>query len=114
MGVYPYFYTGACQTATGTTHRACAYADDASARISSADGNLSIVLGVVLAAGVLTDTFHLKVLWEDEDGSRTGSLISDDLSAVPIPAAAWLFGSALVGLVVVARRRDLTNRTPVA
>lgn len=28
-----------------------------------------------------------------------------DVSAVPLPAAAWLFGSALLGLVTVARRR---------
>lgn len=29
-----------------------------------------------------------------------------DVPAVPIPAAAWLFGSALVSLTAVARRRD--------
>jgi len=29
-----------------------------------------------------------------------------DMPAVPIPAAAWLFGSALMSLTVVARRRD--------
>jgi len=28
-----------------------------------------------------------------------------DLSAVPVPAAVWLFGSGLLGLVGVARRR---------
>ncbi len=30
---------------------------------------------------------------------------SGDVSAVPVPAAAWLFGVALVGLLVVARRK---------
>ena len=28
-----------------------------------------------------------------------------DVSAVPVPAAAWLFGSGLIGLAVVARRK---------
>ena len=28
-----------------------------------------------------------------------------DISAVPVPAAAWLFGSGLIGLTVVARRK---------
>jgi hypothetical protein len=36
---------------------------------------------------------------EDTDGS-------DWVGAVPVPAAAWLFGSALLGLVGVARRRS--------
>ena len=31
--------------------------------------------------------------------------ISTDVSAVPVPAAVWLFGSGLVGLVGVARRK---------
>jgi len=30
-----------------------------------------------------------------------------ELTAVPVPAAVWLFGSALLGLVGVSRRRDL-------
>jgi hypothetical protein len=36
----------------------------------------------------------------DTDGFTIG------VSAVPLPAAAWLFGSALLGLVTVARRRQ--------
>ena len=31
--------------------------------------------------------------------------IKADVSAVPVPAAVWLFGSGLVGLVGVARRK---------
>lgn len=31
----------------------------------------------------------------------------DDISAVPVPAAIWLFGSGLVGLVGVARRKKV-------
>ena len=30
---------------------------------------------------------------------------SGDISAVPVPAAVWLFGSGLVGLFVIAKRK---------
>ena len=33
-------------------------------------------------------------------------LVLGDVSAVPVPAAAWLFGSGLLGLVAVARRKQ--------
>jgi hypothetical protein len=107
---------GACaKGGTASDKRACAFADSAGDRPSAADGNLTIVLGVTFDSdGVLSNTYHLKPRWEDLDGKKVGALISDDLSAVPIPAAAWLFGSALVGLVVVARRRDLRTHTRVA
>jgi hypothetical protein len=40
--------------------------------------------------------------------SNTSSwaVISGDVSAVPVPAAAWLFGSGLLGLIGVARRKQ--------
>lgn len=94
----------ACSGADGV-HRACAYAPTLGDRISSAAGNLAIVLGIELDSGVLTKDFHFKVRWENLEGTKTGSLISDELTAVPIPAAAWLFGSALISLSVVARRK---------
>jgi len=97
----------ACDGGKGSkSDRGCAFAENLGARLSSAAGNLAIVLGVELQSGVLLDTFHLKVRWENESGKKIGSLISDDLTAVPLPAAAWLFGSALMGLTVVARRKD--------
>ena len=103
----------ACDGGKGSkSDRGCAFADGLDARLSSAAGNLAIVLGVELQSGVLLDTFHLKVRWEDASGKKMGSLISDDLTAVPLPAAAWLLGSALMGLTVVARRRD--KQAPVA
>ncbi len=41
-------------------------------------------------------------------GALRGQLC--DPAPVPIPAAAWLFGSGLMGLIGVARRRTSTNR----
>lgn len=40
------------------------------------------------------------------DGSVTYSLAADQVAAVPIPAAAWLLGSGLLGLGNIARRRS--------
>ncbi len=37
----------------------------------------------------------------------TSYSISGSLSAVPVPAAVWLFGSALIGFVAVSRRRKV-------
>lgn len=51
------------------------------------------------------------VLWLDDSGNTIDRDFSDmgirisAVSAVPIPAAGWLFGSGLVGLAVAARRR---------
>ena len=63
--------------------------------------------GVTLAAGA-TEVSQLG-------GSGSGAIIADltasgnftaaSVSAVPVPAAAWLFGSALAGLVVARRRK---------
>ena len=36
---------------------------------------------------------------------RTGVTLAVDLAPIPVPAAVWLFGSGLLGLVGVARRR---------
>ncbi|RPI68448.1 MAG: hypothetical protein EHM38_08540, partial [Geobacteraceae bacterium] len=76
----------------------CAFADNLAAR---AAGDLAIVLGVELDSAVLLDKFQLKVGWEDANSNGSGRRISEDLTAVPLPAAAWLFTSALMGLLLV-------------
>ena len=44
--------------------------------------------------------------WELSNNGNTGSYsVSTPIPQVPVPAAAWLFGSALMGLVGVTKRR---------
>lgn len=38
-------------------------------------------------------------------GGQKGNTLGVDLNPIPVPAAVWLFGSGLLGLVGVARRR---------
>ncbi|MGB5259033.1 MAG: VPLPA-CTERM sorting domain-containing protein [Gammaproteobacteria bacterium] len=46
---------------------------------------------------------------EEAAGVDAGmALVVAHSSPVPIPAAAWLFGSGLIGLVGIARRRKVT------
>ena len=61
---------------------------------------------------VLTSPFILQqsfVLTADAIGADIGFDVSTQASVVPIPAAAWLFGSALAGLVGVGRLRKTTE-----
>ena len=47
------------------------------------------------------------VNWSFSSSSTTSySMTVANVSAVPVPAAVWLFGSGLLGLVAVARRKD--------
>ena len=45
--------------------------------------------------------------YEIESGGQSGGFVSGSISpaVVPIPAAAWLFGSGLLGLIGMARRK---------
>ena len=44
---------------------------------------------------------------ETTANAALGSALVRDVSAVPVPAAVWLFGSGLIGLIEVARRKVL-------
>ena len=44
------------------------------------------------------------------NGSLAWAVHSGDVAAVPIPAAFWLFGSGLIGLVGVARKKSLAHQ----
>ena len=72
-----------------------------------ADGNISswTFLGVIDTAGF--NSFEFRET--DGTGGQGIFIYADDVtfgvSAVPVPAAAWLFGSGLIGLIGIARRK---------
>jgi hypothetical protein len=83
--------------------------------ITLAGGN-NFVLGIDWGAGYAgdssyslqssPDTYLINFDGVAADGSdRSGSTLAVDLAPIPVPAAVWLFGSGLIGLVGVARRR---------
>jgi hypothetical protein len=53
-------------------------------------------IGVALVAGPECTT--------DLDESAAGAILASPMSTVPVPAAAWLFGSALLGLGAIKRK----------
>lgn len=64
--------------------------------------NYSIsLLGIDPPAG---NWIHFR-FWETGDNTDGVFLDNIRVTAVPVPAAAWLFGSALLGLVAVGKRR---------
>ena len=52
-------------------------------------------------------SFQLTQAVGGGDADPTLDVYNGTVSAIPLPAAAWLFGSALLGLVTVARRKRL-------
>ena len=66
----------------------------------------SVTSGAVMHAGSWEDR-----IWSYSHGTNAGGfaglVLIQDTSVVPIPAAVWLFGSGLLGLVGVARRKKV-------
>jgi hypothetical protein len=65
---------------------------------------------------ITSNGLQLMALYEKSNGNKAGSLVSKDLtlptttttvSTVPLPAAAWLFGSALLGFTMVSSRKKV-------
>jgi hypothetical protein len=54
---------------------------------------------------VSTDSYGVGPNWGTFDQGTYYEVWSVDIQAVPVPAAVWLFGSGLLGLVGVARRK---------
>lgn len=79
---------------------------DSDANLTTAWGGGSIDL--LVDAGMVGETLQIGFNSTATDYSPSGVFYDNlnfDVAAVPVPAAIWLFGSGIVGLVGVARRR---------
>ena len=57
-------------------------------------------------AGTIVSAGNIGTAWGSSfQNTQYSEVFNVTVSAVPVPAAAWLFGSGLLGLVGVARRR---------
>lgn len=76
---------------------------------AAADGVAQVICGIDCGNGdIYTLTYSATVLEGSPSnfgGSQYLLSLTGTVSAVPVPAAIWLFGSGLLGLVGVARRR---------
>ena len=75
----------------------------------------------MMSLWVIAESDNLVAAWQQENGwdssgqsigylktnslDGTGSYLVREMSAVPVPAATWLFGSGVIGLVGFARRK---------
>ena len=89
--------------------------DDVSGGSITLSDNARFVLGIDWGLGyfgdsnaTLTsspDTYLIVFDGQNQLGQISGNTLAVDLAPIPIPAAVWLFGSGLLGLVAVMRRR---------
>lgn len=81
-------------------------------------GSTNFILGIDWGAGYFGDTDYALtstpdtylIVFDGQDsqqGQISGNTLAVDLAPIPVPAAAWLFGSGIVGLIGVARRKRL-------
>jgi hypothetical protein len=81
-------------------------------------GNANFTLGMDWGMGYYGDSNATLTSSPDTylivfDGLRgpedhiTGNTLAVDLAPIPVPAAVWLFGTGLIGLVAVARRKKV-------
>ena len=64
-----------------------------------------LVVGGVGSSSSLTMTEYDLNPWASGGSVITPSYVVGNVSVVPVPAAVWLFGSGLIGLISLARRK---------
>ena len=74
------------------------------AQIFSATNNQNALSGGGSSPASVTDPYSLKIIATIHHTVAGVSSFDAEIRAVPVPAAAWLFGSGLLGLAGMARR----------
>jgi hypothetical protein len=95
-------------TGTGVVTRTAASVNCVGAAIicgSVPNTAINGTLAYSVSAGVVTGTLSTSQKTAGGPSTATYSFSGSAAPAVPVPAAAWLFGSGLVGLAGAARRR---------
>jgi len=72
---------------------------------SQSTTNLSLSGSGIVSGGTFDDTAGTWEFTANTASGTTFSWSSSTVSAVPVPAAVWLFGSGLLGMVGIARRK---------
>jgi hypothetical protein len=89
----------------------CTYSQDGFDNCDTDSGSLSNLDPTLLWTFASAGTYSVSVLECCSSAPQAGSSyslqLSRDLSAVPVPAAVWLFGTALIGFVGMSRRRNV-------
>ena len=77
--------------------------------VNVAEGSIFTLSAADLAAAgnVLTITTSWDNTVTPEANAMIHGIIGADITAVPVPAAAWLFGSSLLGLAGIGRKRKM-------
>ena len=89
---------------TSATASALTPVDNASG--TNLDG-LGIMTSTTMSDLVLVYNDNPRLIGTGMDADYDNMLVRAEFSAVPVPAAVWLFGSGLLGLMGIARRRKL-------
>jgi hypothetical protein len=74
--------------------------------------NESVYLDLKKGIFALDDGRHHGKEWDDKEGWRKSRIFRTTglaITSIPVPAAVWLFGSGLLGLIGVARRKTGRN-----
>ena len=56
---------------------------------------------------ILADVTEIAISTDAFDGADSIGIDNFTIDSVPLPAAVWLFGSGLLGLIGIARRKKL-------